>query len=291
MADAWPRQPRADDGCGDNAARVIQLGGVRRTFGVECWECPGSWVEVARFRSEHAATTMRRNLEWVFSHPGADLDFITMTAFPGGEYAVVWPGQTWDRTHQVKTRLGDCTPGHVYVTYEKLYQANRVFTIKRVQRADIDRYRKPAYEIAFEWTNNIRNAVNGWNCTKDATGGYGLVNQGKSYPFKPAVPWDFDTRREDASYYGFGECQPNFEVANTGEIFHCMDLGIAVPGPRHTRPMWALNQWVKVKYRPAGSTVHARLNAVSGTDKVDLSRGTATALRFPGGGHVEISRP
>jgi hypothetical protein len=38
----------------------------------------------------------------------------------------------------------------------------------------------------------------------------------------PSVRWSQD------AYSGYGECQPNFTVAS-GEIFHTMDLLVAVP--------------------------------------------------------------
>jgi rare lipoprotein A (peptidoglycan hydrolase) len=109
-------------------------------------------------------------------------------------------------------------------------------------------------------------------------------------PLHAATDWDYPPVKMIATVYGYGECQPNFQTAN-GEIFHTMDLTLAVPYSHYGTKKWARNQWVKVGFRPTGRTVRARLTDVCGCDHVDLSRGVARSLKMQGTGKVTVSRP
>jgi len=150
----------------------------------------------------------------------------------------------------------------------------------------VKHYPKPAHKVAFQWTNAIRYAVNGWNSTKDVIDPplfNGVI------PLLPTpVNWDFPSVTKAGTYYGYGECQPNFTMANN-EIFHTMDLLVAVPSSTAGQARWARNQWVKVTY--GKRSCRARLTDVCGCEHFDLSRGLATHLRFPGSGMVTVSRP
>jgi hypothetical protein len=280
----FPRQPRA--GTADNAARTVQhtdLGYV----GVECETTSGTWFEVAQFTSGARAHSMRDQLNQMFSSPAADLEFVHMTRLVSSDrYAVVWPTVKWVQDDSVTTAVGDCPAGTPYTTSERLYQTKPLLTIAEVTKDDAVRYGLPAHRVAFLWTNNIRFAMHGWNATKDAmptpiaAGGVPLLPE--------ASDWAYDPVKRAATYYGYGECQPNFTVAN-GEIFHTMDLLVAVPGDALGQARWARNQWVRIAY--GGRVTRARLVDVCGCSHLDLSRGLATYLGFPGSGKVTVSKP
>ncbi len=280
----YPRQPR--EGLAPNAARVVSHAGPTY-FGVECSLSDGtSWFEVAQFNGGAAARAMRDRLNELFARPGADLDFIHPTRLPTGSYAVVWSGVSWVQDGSVTTDIGGCPAGDPYTTQENLYRWKAVSVLSIVTTADVARYGVPAWKLAFEWANNIRYAVNGWNCTQDVV--TPPLFSGHIFALPEAVEWDFDPVVKTATYYGYGECQPNFTTANN-EIFHTMDLLVAVPASTAGQARWARNQWVKVTYE--GRSARARLTDVCGCEHLDLSRGLATYLRFPGGGEVTVSRP
>ena len=279
----FPRQPR--EGTPDNAARVVSHAGPTYT-GVECVQTDSTWFEVAQFDGGARARAVRDALAGVFAHPGADLEFIHMTRLPTGPYAVIWPNVRWIEDDSVTTTVGGCPAGTQYTTSEALYRTGPRVVLATVTSDDVRRYGLPAHEIAFMWTNNIRFAVNGWNATKDASPT--PVASGVVPVLPSAVDWDFAPVTKAATYYGYGECQPNFTVAN-GEIFHTMDLLVAVPFSTRTQVRWQRNQWVKVTY--GGRSCRARLADVCGCEHVDLSRGLATYLRVPGEGTVTVSRP
>jgi hypothetical protein len=280
----FPRQPRA--GNPDNAARVVEH--PRRSyFGVEAFQTDETWFEVAQFAGGARARAMRDQLNTIFAKPAADLEFIHMTRTRlSGEYAVVWPGVKWFLDDSITTTVGDCPAGTPYTTSEALYQTSPQTTIATVTSDDTHWYGLPAFKVAFLWTNNIRYAVNGWNATKDAMPS---PVAGGVVPVLPAASdWDFDPVTKAATYYGYGECQPNFTTANN-EIFHTMDLLVAVPYRTRGQARWERNQWVKLAY--GGRSTRARLVDVCGCEHLDLSRGLATYLRFPGEGRVTVSRP
>ena len=277
-----PRQPRA--GLPDNDARVVQHSGPAY-FGVECVLTDGTYFEVAQLSSGARARAMRDALDALFAKPAADLEFIHMTRLRDG-YAVVWPTVKWVQDDSVTTTVGGCPAGTPYTTSEKLYKTSPLSTITTITADDVSWYGIPAWEVAFLWTNNIRYAVNGWNATKDSMPS--PLFSGVIPVLPAATDWDFDPVTKDATYYGYGECQPNFQTAN-GEIFHTMDLLVAVPGNATTSPRWARDRWVKITY--GRRSVRARLVDVCGCNHLDLSRGLATYLRFPGSGRVRVSRP
>ncbi|MDP9327499.1 MAG: RlpA-like double-psi beta-barrel domain-containing protein [Actinomycetota bacterium] len=280
----FPRQPRA--GNPDNAARVVAHTGPAH-YGVEVLQTDATWFEVAQFAGGARARAMRDQLNTLFAKPAADLEFIHMTRrrITDG-YAVVWPGVKWYQDDSVTTTVGGCPAGTVYTTSEALYKPSPLFTIATVTADDIAWYGLRAFRIAFLWANNVRFAVSGWNATKDAMP---APVAGGSVPVLPAASdWDFDPVRRAATYYGYGECQPNFTVAN-GEIFHTMDLLVAVPYSTRGRARWRRNQWVKVTY--GRRSTRARLVDECGCEHLDLSRGLAAYLGFPGGGRVTVSRP
>jgi hypothetical protein len=280
----FPRQPRAGNPA--NAARVVAHTGPAY-FGVEALQTDATWFEVAQFAGGARARGMRDQLNTLFSKPAADLEFIHMTRRRvSGEYAVVWPRMKWFQDDSVTTTVGDCPAGTPYTTSEALYRSSPLFTIATVTADDIAWYGLRAFEIAFLWTNNVRYAVNGWNATKDAMPT--PVASGVVPVLPDASGWNFDPVRKAATYYGYGECQPNFTTAN-GEIFHTMDLLVAVPYSARTQARWQRNQWVKVSYGPRST--RARLVDVCGCEHLDLSRGLATYLKFPGEGRVTVSRP
>jgi hypothetical protein len=279
----FPRQPR--EGNPANGARVVEHTGPAY-FGLECRQTDSTWFEVAQFAGGNRARAMRDQLELIFARPAADLEFIHMTRRSTGAYAVVWPTVKWDEDDSTTTTVGGCPSGTEYTTSELLYRTGPPVTIASVTASDVDRYSRPAHEIAFLWTNNIRFAVNGWNSTKDAMPSpiaSGVV------PVLPAAhDWDFAPVTKAGTYYGYGECQPSFTVA-TGEIFHTMDLLIAVPFSTRDQARWQRNQWVKITF--GRRSCRARLVDVCGCEHLDLSRGLATYLRFPGEGMVTVSRP
>jgi hypothetical protein len=286
VTSTFPRQPRAGEP--DNGARVVSHTGPAY-FGLECaTTTPDTWFEVAQFAGAKRARAARDRLNSLFSKPAADLDFIHMTRRPAsGSYEVVWPTVRWDRDGVITTEVGQCSDTATdYTTSEALYSSSPLFTIASVADADRSWYGLPAHEIAFLWTNNIRFAVNGWNATKDVMP---TPVAGGVIPVLPAATdWDFAPVTKTGTYYGYGECQPNFTVAN-GEIFHTMDLLVAVPYSTRGQARWQRNQWVKVTF--GRRSARARLVDVCGCEHVDLSRGLATYLRFPGEGKVTVSRP
>jgi hypothetical protein len=279
----FPRQPR--EGNPDNAARVVEHT-AQGYVGVECLQTDSTWFEVAQFAGGSRAGAMRDQLELIFSKPAADLEFIHMARRATGPYVVVWPTMRWDEDDSVTTTVGGCPAGTEYTTSEPLYRTGPQLVIASVTSDDVDWYGRPPHEIAFMWTNNIRLAVNGWNATKDAMSppiASGVV------PLLPTPrDWDFAPVTKAGTYYGYGECQPNFTVAS-GEIFHTMDLLVAVPSSTSDQARWQRNQWVKVTY--GRRSCRARLADVCGCEHFDLSRGLATYLRFPGEGMVTVSRP
>ena len=278
----FPRQPR--EGLPENLARVVER---QRYFGVECRQTDGTFFEVAQFPGGASARAMRDRLNDLFAKPAADLQFIHITRRHDG-YAVVWPTVKWVEDDSVTTTIGGCPAGTEYTSSERLYKASPLFVISTVTEDDVAWYGVPAWELAFLWANNVRYAVNGWNATKNSTPGGGLLFGGV-VPVLPApTDWDFGPVRKEATRYGYGECQPNFQTAN-GEIFHTMDLLVAVPGNATSSPRWARDQWVKVTY--GRRSARARLVDVCGCNHLDLSRGLATYLRFPGSGVVTVSRP
>lgn len=280
----FPRQPRA--GNPDNAARVVAHTGLGYV-GVEAIRTDGTWFEMAQFAGDARARAMRDQLNTLFARPAADLEFIHMTRRRAtGEYTVVWPGVRWSLDDSVTTNVGGCPAGTPYTTSEALYASSRLFSIAAVTPHDVAWYGLRPFEIAFMWVNNVRYAVNGWNATKDAMPT--PVASGVVPVLPAATDWDSDTVDRAATYYGYGECQPNFTMAN-GEIFHTMDLLIAVPYSTRDQARWRRNQWVKVKY--GRRSTRARLTDVCGCEHLDLSRGLATYLGFPGGGTVTVSRP
>jgi hypothetical protein len=279
----FPRQPRA--GNAENAARVVSHAGPAY-MGVECRGSNGAWFEVAQFAGGARARAMRDALEGIFSQPGADLEFIHMSRRSTGAYVVVWPSVRWSQDDAVTTSIGGCPAGTEYTTSEALYRTGPRVTIADVTADDVHWYGRPAHEIAFLWTNNVRYAVNGWNATKDAM--ESPVASGVVPVLPAATDWDFAPVTKAGTYYGYGECQPNFTVAS-GEIFHTMDLLVAVPYSTRGQARWQRNQWVKVRY--GRRSCRARLVDVCGCEHLDLSRGLATYLRFPGEGRVTVSRP
>jgi hypothetical protein len=279
----FPRQPR--EGNPDNAARVVAHTGPAY-YGVECLQTDSTWFEVAQFTGGTRARAMRDALERLFTIPAADLEFIHMSRLPTGPYVVMWPNVRWIQDDSVTTTVGGCPAGTEYTTSEALYRTGPRSVIGTVTSDDVRWYGRPAHRIAFLWTNNIRFAVNGWNATKDAMP---TPVAGGVVPVLPAASdWDFAPVTKAGTYYGYGECQPHFTVAN-GEIFHTMDLLLAVPYSTRTQARWLRNQWVKVTF--GHRSCRARLADVCGCEHLDLSRGLATYLRFPGEGRVTVSRP
>src|SRR5262245_25669211 len=193
----FPRQPRSGEP--DNQARVVTHPAY---FGVECIQTDSTWFEVAQFDGGAAARAMRDRLNTLFAHPAADLDFIHITRFKSGPYAVVWPNVKWVTDGSVTTDIGGvCTgdPGG-YTTQEDLYQPSPLFTIADVTSTDVQHYGKPAHKVAFLWANAIRYAVNGWNSTKDVIDPP-LFN-GVIPVLPTAVDWDFPTVTKAGTYYG-----------------------------------------------------------------------------------------
>jgi len=97
----FPRQPRASEPA--NQARVVTHPAY---FGVECIQTDSTWFEVTQFDGGAAARAMRDQLNSLFAHSGADLDFIHITRFGSGAYAVVWPTVKWVQDGSVTTDIG-----------------------------------------------------------------------------------------------------------------------------------------------------------------------------------------
>jgi hypothetical protein len=263
----------------------------------------GTWNNAIRVTTLARATTIADRLNNdVFSESEADLDFITPSYDPStSQYTVVWSGVKWSNSYSTSVSNG-------YTTKERLYtgcdiawsntsgtQDNSAYKSKSfvkiigtVTAADITQLSKPAWEIAFMWANKIREYVNGWNCTKDATGGAPLIASG----YIPQLAgtnqnYSGDVATFTGTYYGVGETQPNFTTANNN-IFHTCDLVVARPSNVSTS-VWALNKWIKLTYN--NKSVVARIVDECNVNTVDLSGGGAAyALGFVSG-NITVSAP
>jgi hypothetical protein len=285
VTQTYPRQPR--DGCLPNLASAVKAGTAHPHLEVRLDLCGGGPAFTAmQMVSGRRARAAAANLNTLFSKPGADLDFIHMTRLGDGTYSVVWAPVTWSQSGKTTTDIGSCGAGTPYTTNENLYRPSPLFEITPVRAEDEDWYGIPDWKIAFMWANNIRYAVNGWNSTKDVVEPPYFSGVIRLLP--EATRWKHPAVTLKGTRYGYGECQPNFTMANN-EFFHTMDLVLAVPGSHKDQPKWARDQWVTVTYR--GRSAHARITDVCGCDNVDLSRGLATYLGFPGSGKVTVSKP
>lgn len=248
---------------------------------------------MARFLSGARADALADALNGVFGRPRADLDFITpgigSDSFASNEYAVIWSQVTW---------CGDCscfTDTKDGRTYELVYTGyndkSKVTTLTTITQADVDLYGKPRWRIALDWANNIRNYVNGWNCTMspDSPNPPTLYCSGYICPLKVPSGKATSSGTVRATHYGGGESflLPAFTMKN-GDIFHTNDLTIAV----HSSLSFLDNKWVRIAY--GGKSVVARATDRGGTTDapVDLSRGGVSHyLGFPGSGMVSYGPP
>src|SRR6266550_2384685 len=152
MADQWPRQPR--EGCTPNLARLVfdQTGIDHYAVQVQdhSTSCVSTgWFEVASFRDRPRAKAVRDALNELFAQPGADLDFVHPTRLHAGSSAVVWTKARWSRTHDVWTKVGQCSDTAPDVkTFERLY-ATEPLVLAKVEAADVHWYEKPSWEIAL----------------------------------------------------------------------------------------------------------------------------------------------
>ncbi|MEA2558352.1 MAG: rare lipoprotein [Actinomycetota bacterium] len=284
MTGTYPRQPRS--GCPPNLASAVKAGSAHPHLNVQLQLCGGGTFPTIQMVSGQRARAVAANLNTLFGKDGADLDFIHMTRYHDGTYAVVWAPVSWSQSGSTTTDIGHCPAGDPYTTNENLYRPSPLFEIATVSAEDVHWYGKPAWKIAFLWTNNIRYAVNGWNSTQDVMNP--PLFSGVIRVLAEPTMWQHSSVTLQATRYGYGECQPNFTTANN-DIFHTMDLVVAVPGNAAGQARWKRNQWVQVAFQ--GRSAHARLTDVCGCNNVDLSRGLATYLGFPGSGKVTVSNP
>jgi hypothetical protein len=286
-----PRQPRS--GCASNFAEsryVRQTGLYDVTVGSTC---SGASAVVARMRNGDRARQLVARLNDIFGRPRADLDFITpgigSDPFASNQYAVIWSQVTW---YPDCSQYTDTTDGRTYeLVYTGYNDKSKVTTLITIVQADVDLYGKPRWRIALDWANNIRNYVNGWNCTKspDSPNPPTLQCNGFICPLKVPTGNATSSGTARATHYGGGESflLPNFAMSN-GDIFHTNDLTIAV----HSSLSSLDNRWVRISY--GGKSVVARVTDRGGSsDKpIDLSRGGVSHyLGFPGSGTVSYGPP
>jgi hypothetical protein len=290
------RQPRAGNSA--NAAQSVTSSGQHW---VQLKNSSGAWNNAIRVTTAARATTIASRLNnQVFNEPEADLDFITPSYDPeSNQYIVVWSGVKWSSSFATTTSTGYTTQERLYtgcnIAWSSGSQNNSAYkaksfvvTIATVTAADVTLLGKPEWEIAFMWANKIREYVNGWNCTKDSTGGAPLIASGY-IPQLAGTNQNYSgtTTAYNGTYYGVGEAQPNFTMANN-DIFHTCDLIVARPNNSSTS-VWTLNKWIKLTYNE--KSVVARIADTCGTSSLDLSGGgTAYALGFISG-NITVSAP
>lgn len=277
----WPRQPRAN--LYSNLAQ-------RNISTVQLRDSSGAWNNAFVAYDTARADTIVATLNSIFAIPGADLDFIT-PGFDNGNYVVLWSGVTWDNSLSVST-----TTGNGSKTYEQLYKGSTsrsdIKIICTISDYDCIAEEKKPWEIAFNRANAIRNIVNGWNCTKDATlpQGQTLYSNG-TIPQLSAIAGKYagPVTSLTATIFGKGETLPSFYTGNTN-IFHTCDLVIARPKAKASDSNWAYNKWIQIS---RGTTsVMARIVDQSGGDNIDLSiGGVAYALNMSGTQTVTVSPP
>jgi hypothetical protein len=285
-----PRQPRS--GCASNFAEsryVRQTGLYDVTVGSTC---SGTSAVVARMRNGDRARQLVARLNDVFGMPRADLDFITpgigSDPFASNQYAVIWSQVTW---YPDCSQYTDTNDGRTYeLVYTGYNDKSKVTTLITITAADVDLYGKPRWRIALDWANNIRNYVNGWNCTKSPDSPNPPTLQCNGYICTLKVPTGNYTGSQGtatATYYGIrsGEL-PRFTTRN-GDIFHTNDLTVAV----RSDLSFLDDKWVRISY--GGKSVVARATDRAGQHtQIDLSAGgVAHYLGFPGSGTVSYGPP
>lgn len=295
----WPRQPR--DGGLANLARTSPLANNR--YNVQLRDSSGNWhtafymVGSGQSTGLVRAETVVQRLNDIFdNYPGADLDFIT-PGYVNGYYVVLWSGTQWFQNGDYFDTLEG--GGR---TYENLYSGchntgsgykyasrNNVHIIATITDDDVEEYGVPAWELALDWANGIRDYVNGWNCTQDATGG-SLYGNGKILRLpKPTKSYTGSSFSKLASFYGNGEPQPNYATA--AGIFHTCDLTIAIPGDED----WDMNMWIRLSYGTGSnrkSVVVRTADSNPNYNRIDMtSGGTAYALNCYGLYNVTVERP
>lgn len=188
------------------------------------------------------------------------------------QYAVIWSQVTWCPDCSCFTDTNDGR------TYEPVYTGyndkSKVTTLITITQADVNLYGKPRWRIALDWANNIRNYVNGWNCTKspDSPNPPTLQCNGYICPLKvPTGNYTGSQGTAIATYYGTrsGEL-PRFTTGN-GDIFHTNDLTIAV----HSTLSFLDDRRLRVTNPTNGKSVVARATDRGGTSSrpLDLSAG------------------
>jgi hypothetical protein len=283
-----PRHPRSGNTA--NQARSVTTSGQ---YWVQLTNASGTWTNAIRVTDSTRASTIATRLNDIFAISNADLDFISPSYDPDtSTYTVVWSGVKWDSSFTTTTTNMGSTSEYLYTGCHFGTQSFRSKTnvklIASVTSADMTLLGLTAWQIAFNWANGIRGIVNGWNCSKDSTGGYLISNGYIPNLISVGGNWSGTSTTIAGSYYGLGETQPNFTIANT-EIFHTCDLIVARPNTTNNTS-WPLNRWIKVTYN--NKSVVARIADVCGTAKVDLSAGgVAYSLGFPGSGNVTVSTP
>jgi|GEM_PF-2545786 len=267
-----PRQPRS--GCASNFARsryVPSTGLYEVTVGSTC---SGASAVVARMTNGDRAGQLATRLNDVFGKPRAYLDFITpgigSDAFATDQYAVIWSQVTWCPDCSCFTDTND---GRTYeLVYTGYNDKSKVTTLITITQADVNLYGKPRWRIALDWANNIRNYVNGWNCTKSPDSPNPPTLQCSGYICPLEIPTGDATTSGTvvATRYGEGERLPRFTMRN-GDIFHTNDLTIAV----HSSLSSLDNKWVRITNPTNGKSVVARVTDRGGsTDApIDLSAG------------------
>jgi hypothetical protein len=281
-----PRQPRS--GCASNFARTRYIPQVGLYYVEVGSTCGGSSAFVAQMTNGDRASQMATRLSNIFARQRADLDFITpgfgSDAFATNQRAVIWPEVTWCPDCSCHT---DTTDGR---TYEEVYTGwndkTMVTTILTITSDDVNLYGLPRYKVALQWANNIRQYVNGWNCTKSPDSPNPPTLYGNGFILQLKVPTGNASSSGTASgtRYGTGETLPNFTTRN-GNIFHTNDLTIAVPSSLSTLD----DKWVRIGY--GGKSVVCRATDRSG-GPIDLSAGGVAAfLGFPGSGTVSYGPP
>lgn len=241
--------------------------------------------------SNSRADYMRDRLNDVFAQSDADLDFITLgigsDSWRSNARAVIWSEVKWCGNNPAggtACHTDSRDDGRTWEVLEKGWDdKSKVTTILTITDDDVTVYGLEKWEIALRWANNIRFAVNGWNCSKSQQSntlvGQGFINQ----LLVPSGNYH-QSGSHSATRYGTGEQLPHWAVSS-GEIFHTNDLTIAVPSGLSGMD----GKWVRISY--GSNSVVVRATDRSG-GPIDLSAGgAADYLGFPGSGSVDYGPP
>lgn len=227
MAEITKRQPR--EGTRSNHAKAVLSGSRYNIQLLDLSVQTETYKTVFSVESRDRANTICTRLNSIFSNSKADLDFIT-PGYSNGYYVILWSGTTWlgSKTYTETMENG--------ITHEDLYRGcklpyyiegsnepqyypyrnNTATNIVTITDADVSSTGLKKWEIALEWANNIRNIVNGWNCSKTGTvpldKAVPIHHEGRIYKLAKMKGSYSGNRVVSATYYGAGERQPKLQL-------------------------------------------------------------------------------